>query len=126
VLAISPTEESLWIGNPTVASDLVLFSNLGVEFIVPDAPDESNSGLFQELSWEQAAAWQADLYLLDDRPYSLQQEALLAQPTFGLLPAAAAGQISPWTVEYVTTYAGLTELLTRLADAINNAEIVTA
>jgi iron complex transport system substrate-binding protein len=77
------------------------------------------------LSWEQAAEWQADLYLVDDRPFTLTQDELLAQPTFGLLPAAAAGQLSSWTVEYVTTYAGLTQLLTTLADAINNAEIVT-
>ena len=125
VLAISPTAESLWIGNPTIASDLVLFSNLGVEFIIPDAPDEANTGLFQELSWEQAAEWQADLYLVDNRPFTLKTEDLLAQPTFGLLPAAAAGQLSNWTVEYITTYAGLTTLLESLATAISSAEIVT-
>jgi iron complex transport system substrate-binding protein len=125
VIAISPTEEAIWIGNPTVASDLVLFAELGVEFVVPEAPDEANSGLFQELSWEQVGEYQADLYLLDSRSYAMTQEVLLAQPTFALLPAAQAGQISTWAVEYVTTYAGLTPLLTTLAEAINASEIVT-
>jgi iron complex transport system substrate-binding protein len=125
VIAISPTAEAIWIGNPTVASDLVLFAELGVEFVVPDAPDEANSGLFQELSWEQVGNYQADLYLLDSRSYAMPREELLAQPTFALLPAAQAGQLSTWAVEYVSTYAGLTPLLTTLAEAINASEIVT-
>jgi iron complex transport system substrate-binding protein len=121
VIAVSPTPDALWIGNPTVASDLVLFAELGVEFVVPDAPDEANSGLFQELSWEQVGNYQADLYLVDSREFAIDPEELLAQPTFALLPAAQAGQFSTWAVEYITTYAGLTTL----AEAINASEIVT-
>lgn len=125
VMAISPAEEAPYIGNPEVASDLVLFKNLGVEFVLPDSPDAGNSGLFQELSWEQVGNYPADLYLVDDRPYSLQSDALAEHPTFSLLPAAQAGQFSSWTVEYVTTYGGLTPLLLTLAEAINASEIVT-
>jgi iron complex transport system substrate-binding protein len=125
VLAISPTEDAIWVGNPATASDLVLFANLGVEFIVPESPDAANSGLFQELSWEQVGNYQADLYMVDDRSYALTQEQLLAQPTFSLLPAAAAGQLTTWSVEYITSYRGLATLLTTLAEAIDAAEIVT-
>jgi iron complex transport system substrate-binding protein len=49
----------------------------------------------------------------------------MAMPTFSLLPAAKAGQFAPWPVEYVTSYAGVTPILAALADAIENAEIVT-
>jgi iron complex transport system substrate-binding protein len=126
VLVISPTEDACWIGNPEVASDLVFFRNLGVDFIVPESPDGGNSGLFQELSWEQLGSYPADLFLIDDRPYSLQPEDLESHPVFSLLPAAQAKQFGSWTVEYVTTYHGVTTLLQNLAAAIEASEIVTA
>ncbi|MGI8484210.1 MAG: hypothetical protein ACR2OU_08095 [Thermomicrobiales bacterium] len=58
--------------------------------------------------------------------YGLTDDQLLAQPTFSLLSAAKAGQIGPWSVEYITSYRGFTPILNALAESIARAEIVTA
>jgi iron complex transport system substrate-binding protein len=125
VLAISGYGSDLWVGNPKAGSDLVYFTELGVNMIAPEAPDEYASGLFQQLSWEQLNQYPADVYLIDNRASVLSVDELMAMPTFSLLPAAKARQFAPWPVEYVTSYAGVTPILAALAEAIENAEIVT-
>jgi iron complex transport system substrate-binding protein len=123
--AINPTPDNVYIGNPTAASDLVYFAELGLDLIIPQTPDPYASGLFEELSWEQINEYSVDLYLVDNRPSTMALEELLEMPVFSFLEAVQAGQITPWPVEYVATYAGLTPTLTELAEAITNAEIVT-
>lgn len=124
VMAISTNPEVVWIGNPTVASDLIYFASLGVNLVVPEAPQEAMDGLFQELSWEEVGQYPVDLYLNDVRPYGLTDEELLAQPIFAAMPGV--DQRTGWWVEYVPSYAALTPILTSLAEGITAAEIVTA
>lgn len=125
-LAASADDQIFYLGNAQVASDLVLFHNLGLQFVELESPNmEFLGGLWQELSWEEVSNFQADLYLMDDRPYAMTREDLLAQPTFAMLPAVQAGQISSWTVEYITSYVGFTPILTTLAEAISTAEVVS-
>ncbi|MGC4189866.1 MAG: ABC transporter substrate-binding protein [Thermomicrobiales bacterium] len=126
VVAISATADEVYIGNPASASDLIYFAELGVGFMELVGSAEVVSGLFQELSWEQINTYNADLYLNDDRVYALNDEQLLAQPTFALLPAAKAGQVGSWSVEYITSFQGFTPILVALAETIRGAEIVTA
>lgn len=125
VMALAPYEEAPYIGNPVSASDLVYMSELGVTFVVPPAPQEYASNLWQQLSWEQLSEYPVDLYLVDSRPSALSLDQLGDMDVFAFQPAAQAGQICPWPVEYITTYDGVTPTLTGLADAINAAEIVT-
>lgn len=125
-MALSPTVESVYIGNPNSASDLVYFAELGLDMVVPEAPQAYASDLWQQLSWEEIARYPADLFLIDNRPSVITIDKLNEIPVFGLLPAAAAGQYVGWPVEYVTSYAGLTPTLTALAEAITNAEIVSS
>ena len=125
VMAISATPDAVWIGNPESASDLRTFIDLGVNLFVPETPDAAMSGLWQEISWEEIINFPADLYLNDDRGYALTTEELLEQPLFSLMPAAQAGQIGTWTVEYIPSFASVTPILTALAATIRDAEIVT-
>lgn len=125
VMAIGPTPDSPYIGNPASASDLVYMRELGVNFIVPESPDSFASNLWQELSWEQLSAYPVDLYMVDSRPSSMALDDLMKVQVFAFQPAAKAGQICPWPVEYITTYDGVTPTLTALADAISKAEIVS-
>lgn len=125
VMALSPGVDTVYVGNPKVMSDLLLFTELGVEFVQGEGLYPNDTDFFPELSWEQVGAFQADLYLRDSRAYSLTEEELLAQPTFSLLPAASAGQITDWAAEYVTSYQGMTPILEALAEAIDASEIVT-
>lgn len=123
VMAISASEELIYVGNPNTASDLVYFASLGVNLVVPESPMAAMDGLWEELSWEEIGQYPVDLYLSDDRPYSLNDEQLQAQEVFSAMPGA--NQIAPWTIEYIPSYRALTPILTSLAEAIRNAEVVT-
>lgn len=125
VMAMSATPESVWIGNPESASDLRTFLELGVNILVPDTPGAAMSGLWQEVSWEEIINYPVDLYLNDDRGYALTNEEVLEQPLFSLMPAAQAGQIGTWTIEYVPSFGSLTPILNALAASIRDAEVVT-
>ena len=122
LFASGTVEESYWIANPSVNADLLFFKELGVDVVQPENPD----GYWEELSWEQAAKYDADLILLDARQYSATGEELKAAiPTFASLSAAKADQFGPWATEYVPSYAGFTPVLVALAEAIRGAEKVT-
>lgn len=121
LFASGTVEESFWIANPSVNADLLFFKELGVDVVQPENPD----GYWEELSWEQAAKYDADLILLDARQYSATGAELKAAiPTFASLSAAKADQFGPWATEYVPSYAGFTPVLLALAEAIRGAERV--
>jgi len=124
-VAISPDPDLAYIGNPAVTSDLMFFRELGVNLLDVIGTADEVSGMFGEVSWEQINRYNADLVLSDDRIMSMPTDELLAIPTFALLPAAQAGQIGAWTVEYVSSYQGVTPILEALAATITAAKIVT-
>lgn len=124
-IAISGALENAWLGNPTVASDLVYFAELGLNVIAPEPPKEFADGVFQQISWEQIGEVQADLYLVDNRPSVMPMAEILEMPVVQLLPAFKANQVADWPVEYITSYDGFTPTLTALAEAVSAAEIVT-
>jgi iron complex transport system substrate-binding protein len=125
VMALGPTPDGPYIGNPASASDLVYMQELGVNFVVPESPDSYASNLWQKLSWEQLSEYPVDVYLVDSRPASMSLDDLMKVDVFSFQPAAKANQICPWPVEYITTYDGVTPTLTALADVIAKAEIVS-
>jgi iron complex transport system substrate-binding protein len=124
-MAISPTAEVLYIANPTVSSELVYLANLGLDLFQPEAPAEYAGGLWQDVSWELAIDYSVDLILTDNRIWAMTIDDLMAHPVFSLLPAAKAGQIAAWPVEFVFTWSALTPWLEAVAEAIEAAEIVT-
>ncbi len=66
VMAFSPTPDSVWIGNPESASDLLFFAELGVNVVAPGELDAAVSELWKEISWEEIGSYPVDLYLNDD------------------------------------------------------------
>lgn len=124
VMAVSATPDDIWWANPLSASDLVYFTNLGVNVLPPDDPETRMSGLWQQLSWEVIGNYAVDLFLNDDRAYALSLDDLLAHEVFALHPAAKAGQVSDWTIEYVPDYASVTAILEKLATDLRNSEVV--
>ncbi|WP_443285611.1 ABC transporter substrate-binding protein [Streptomyces sp. 6N223] len=120
VLALSATEDALWCCVPGDFSDLAYYRDLGVEFVVPDDPEEG--GFFQSLSWENADLYPADLLLVDNRTGNLQPADLDgSKPTWRNLAAVRAGQVASWTAEPTYSYAGCAPLLTDLAEAVRSA-----
>lgn len=118
MFASGTPEASFWIANPSVNADLLYFKDLGLDIVQPDISE----GFFEELSWEQAGKYAADLILLDARQGSATGEQLTEQvATFAALPAAQADQFGAWSTEYVPSYAGFTPVLEDLAAAIRAA-----
>ncbi|KOG85616.1 ABC transporter substrate-binding protein [Streptomyces varsoviensis] len=122
VLAASGSANLLYVSDPTVYSDLSFFKELGVDIIVPT---KVTGGFFENLSWENADKYPADLILLDNRTATLQPKDLAAKPTWAKLPAVKAGQVIPWLSEPRYSYAGCAPVLEALAAAVEKAKKVT-
>jgi iron complex transport system substrate-binding protein len=117
---ISATPEgSFWVADPSQFSDLMYFKELGLDIVQPEATE--SAVWWEELSWEQAAKYPADLILIDARSGSSSAEQLLNVPTFAALPAAAAGQFGAWQTEYVPSYEAFTAVMNDLAATIRAA-----
>ncbi|MDJ1136725.1 ABC transporter substrate-binding protein [Streptomyces iconiensis] len=122
VMAASGSADLLYVSDPSANADLKYFKDLGVNFVVPKKV--SSQGFFEELSWENADKYKADLIILDNRTQSLQPPALKSKPSWGDLPAVKAGQVGEWMAEPRFSYAGAAPLVEELAEAIEKAKKV--
>ncbi|WP_018654967.1 ABC transporter substrate-binding protein [Actinomadura flavalba] len=123
VLASAATADLFYASNPAKNTDLIFFKSLGVDLITPDKVDEQ--GYFENLSWENAGKYKADIVFLDARTQSLQPKDLGGKPSWKDLPAVKAGQVVPWHAEPRFSYAGSAPLLEDLAKAIRSAKKVS-
>ncbi|ROT34038.1 ABC transporter substrate-binding protein [Micromonospora sp. HM5-17] len=122
VLACSAAADLFYASNPRVNSDILYYTSLGVDVIVPDKLD--NLGYFESLSWENADKYPADILLLDNRSSTLQPKDLTNKPTWNQLPAVRANQVVGWNSEPLFSYASSAAALETLATAIRNAKKV--
>jgi iron complex transport system substrate-binding protein len=122
VLAAAAAADLFYVSDPDSNADLKYFKQLGVEFVKPKKI--SKQGFFEELSWENADKYEADLIILDNRTQSLQPKALKSKPTWKDLPAVKKGQVAEWAAEPRFSYAGAAPLLEDLAKAIEKAKKV--
>jgi len=123
VMAASAAQNLLYVSKPSVYADLNYYAQLGVNFVVPDKVD--SDGFFEDLSWENADKYKADLILLDSRTSALQPKDLTGKPSWAKLPAVKAGQITPWLSEPRFSYQGAAPVIETLATAIQNAKKVS-
>ncbi|MEU7577350.1 ABC transporter substrate-binding protein [Streptomyces sp. NPDC041068] len=124
VMAVSAQDPLLYVGNPTAFTDLRHYQDLGVEFVTPD--DTDNGTFFQELGWENADAYAADLILVDRRTGNLQPTDLKKnKPTWAKLPAVKAGQVISWSNEAQFSHAGYAPLIEQLAAAVDKSKRLT-
>jgi iron complex transport system substrate-binding protein len=122
VLAASGSPDLFYVSDPRVYADLSHLSGLGVEMIVPN---KVTGGFFENLSWENADKYPADLILLDSRTSALQPKDLTAKPSWSRLPAVRAGQVTPWLSEPRFSHAGCAPILEGIAKAVRAAEKVS-
>lgn len=120
VMAASGYPDLLYVSDPRTNADLQYFKSLGVDFVVPDKVGKQ--GFYEELSWENADKYKADLIMLDNRTQSLQSSALKSKPAWTKLPAVKADQVTPWNPEPRCSYAGVAPLVERLARALGDAK----
>jgi len=123
VLAGSASTELFYVSDPSVYADLSYFRELGVDFVMPN--HVTGSGFFEDLSWEKADKYPADLIMLDNRTQASQPAALKSNPTWSRLPAVKARQVTPWLSEPRFSYAGCAPLIESLANAVQKAKKVT-
>ncbi|MCE7080821.1 ABC transporter substrate-binding protein [Streptomyces sp. ST2-7A] len=121
VMAASGSADLFYVSDPKASPDLSYFAELGVEMVVPD---EAPAGFFEELSWENADRYDADIILLDGRTGVMRAEDLADKPTWAQLPAVKADQIAYWTTEPRYSHAGFAPILEALAEAIRDADRV--
>ncbi|WJV49663.1 ABC transporter substrate-binding protein [Streptomyces flavofungini] len=123
VLAMAAQADRMYVGDPRDFTDLRHYSDLGVEFVTPTGT--AKGGFFQDLSWENADRYEADLILVDKRTGNLQPAELRkSKPTWARLPAAESDQVIPWFNEARFSHAGYAPLIERLAKAIEDSKKV--
>ncbi|TDD76141.1 ABC transporter substrate-binding protein [Actinomadura darangshiensis] len=120
VLAASASPDLFYASSPGKNTDLIYYKSLGVDLIVPEKP--SKDGYFEELSWENAGKYKADVIMLDARTQALQPKDLGSKPSWKDLPAVKAGQVITWQPEPRFSYEGCAPLLEALATTIQSAK----
>ncbi|NGO10304.1 ABC transporter substrate-binding protein [Streptomyces sp. HC44] len=124
VMAVVGSADILYVAAPDAFTDLRYYRSLGVEFVTPTKTGQG--GFWQELSWENADTYEADLILVDNRAGNLQPAELKkTKPTWARLPAVRAERTFPWANEERFSHAGYAPRLEQLAAAVEGAEVVT-
>lgn len=121
VLAISPWDDDYAVAVPKYAPELLDFQRWGLDVIVPAKPDQ-DFPYWQTLSFEKADTYQPDLLIFDDRNYPGNLKTLEAQPIAKSIKAFAAGAYTTWPAYWLHTYGDYAEQLTRLTEAIDDAD----
>lgn len=109
--------DGLYVAKVEDFPDLLEFQQLGLELVEAGGSED----YWEQLSWENADRYPADLILHDGRSYSLQPDALAEYPTWAALPAVQAGQLHTWNAETVLSQRGFAAALAALADTVSGA-----
>jgi iron complex transport system substrate-binding protein len=125
VIAVGAWPDGLYIANPPTFNLLSKCVEIGVDFVVPDNPDQN--GYWELLSWENVDKYQADAIFLDIRTGNIAPETLLADyPTWAALPAVQAGQVYRWNGEPVYSHVGGAVELERIAEGLDSGKPLAA
>ncbi|MGH8932258.1 MAG: ABC transporter substrate-binding protein [Egibacteraceae bacterium] len=102
VLVAAGYPDLLYVAKPDDIPELIYLSELGLDLIVPD---DQGPSPFEGVSWEQADRYPADVIMYDARAQALTPEQMANDfPTWGRLPAVAAGQLVPWYADAPFSY----------------------
>lgn len=118
-LAVWAGADALYVAAVEASSELMDFANWGLDIIDPEIADDR--GYWETLSWEVADKYQPDLIMVDNRSAATLQTAM-AQPTWTLIKAAEAGQVTDWPAFWLRNYAAYASELDKLTAAINAAD----
>lgn len=112
-----------YVAYPPIWADLAMYQALGLNVMEPtDVPE---GDYWEELSPEQASKYVSDIVFQSTRLGVFSAEELAAHPTYGKLPAVAAGQLGPWNQDFIQSYQGLTAAFETLLATLAPAEDVT-
>lgn len=114
VLVTTASRQTLYISRPDNSADLIYFQKMGLNLVKPT----SEGSYFEELSWEEARKYPADLILHDARPSVITPAQLTEIPTWNELPAVKAGQVGPWRAEAAFSHLRFGGILEELAGIV--------
>ncbi len=120
-LAVSPTDDLLYVANPEFAPELLDFQEWGLEVIDPEEPDP-DFPYWENVSWENADKYQPDVLLLDSRTFDDSLKTGEAQPTWTSIGAAEAEQVVEWPAFWLHTYADYADALEQLTDELSDVD----
>ncbi|MFD1661873.1 ABC transporter substrate-binding protein [Streptomyces caeni] len=125
VLAGSASQDVFYVSGTNLSVDLEYFKALGVNFVEPPASAlEASGGWYENLSWENADRYPADIIMMDNRTSAIQPAAI-TEATWKKLPAVRAGQVIARNPEPILSYDKCAPLLDDLAQAIESAKQVS-
>lgn len=120
-MAVGAWPDGLYIANPPTFNVLAKCVELGVDFVVPENPDQND--YWELLSWENIDKYEADAIFLDVRTGNIDPETLAADyPTWAALPAVEAGQLYRWNGEPVYSHIGGAVELERITEGLAAAQ----
>lgn len=116
ILVTSATKELLFAANPTRFPDIDYYvEELKLPVIAADsAPD----AYWEELSWENADKYDADIVMVDTRDEGAALKEFKAQPVFSTITAAKNDAWVGWEAVAPTSFAAYADVINRLADDI--------
>ena len=120
-LAVSPTDDLLYVANPEFAPELLDFQEWGLEVIDPETPDP-DFPYWENVSWENADKYHPDVLLMDSRTFDDSLKTGEAQPTWTSIGAAEAEQVVEWPAFWLHTYADYADALEQLTDELADAD----
>jgi len=115
VLALSTTPDLLYAADPDQFPDLAHYRALGLPIVPVEAKAAS---YWDEISWEKADKYDADIVLYDARGGDAALKVLEQQPAFGQVAAARAGNYVPWQAVAPPSHRAYAEVMNDLADRL--------
>ncbi|WP_375000506.1 ABC transporter substrate-binding protein [Aeromicrobium sp. CTD01-1L150] len=115
ILFASATDELLYLAGPGAFADVDHYRSLGLPIVQAEA---SAGSPWEELSWENADKYPADIVVWDSRIPEAQRESAQDQPAFRTLAAAREDAYVDWAAVTPPSPAGYARVMDRLADAL--------
>jgi iron complex transport system substrate-binding protein len=117
VLVLYGDKDGLYIAKPDYFADLAYYRELGLDIVSGGGTED----YWEQLSWEQAGKYPADLILTDTRSYALPRAQMTQFPTWNQLPAVKAGQLGDWSAEPRFNHLLATPVIQKLTALVKGA-----
>jgi iron complex transport system substrate-binding protein len=121
-MAVYADPEAFYVAKTSAYSDLREYEAWGLNLVT----GKSSDLYWEQLSWEHADKYPADLLLHDARAWSPKLEDLAEIPVWRDLPAVKAGQLTPWHMEEAVSYELFASHIEELTGAIERARVLNA
>ncbi|MEU4247198.1 ABC transporter substrate-binding protein [Amycolatopsis sp. NPDC026612] len=117
VLVLYGDKDGLYIAKPDFFADLAYYRELGLDIVSGGGTED----YWEQLSWEQAGKYPADLILTDSRSYALPRAQMTQFPTWNQLPAVKANQLGDWSAEPRFNHLLATPVIEKLTALVKGA-----